>query len=197
MIVERCACTSSSNCGYIAGQIDLRVASLPPGVGSSGSSGALCSGSTIDSTGTWILTSSGLRTPASTIRQVREGPTMKRPTSSSGFCVADSPIRCGSRPCSSITSALSRSSVSAMCAPRLVEATAWISSTITDSTSRSTSRAPDVNMRYNDSGVVISTSGGVRRICARSFCGVSPVRIPTLSAAPIPISGACRLRSTS
>jgi hypothetical protein len=181
----------------MAGQIDLRVASVPPGVGSSGSTGADCSGSTIDSTGTWIFRSSGLRTPASTIRHVRCGPTMKRPTSSSGFWVALSPMRCGSRPCSSPTSALSRSRVSARCAPRLVEATAWISSTMTASTSRSTSRACEVNMRYNDSGVVISTSGGVRRIAARSFCGVSPVRIPTFRSAPMPISGACRLRSTS
>ena len=52
-------------------------------------------------------------------------------------------------------------------------------------------------MRYNDSGVVISTSGGVRRIAIRSFCDVSPVRIATLMSAPIPISGARRLRSTS
>jgi hypothetical protein len=40
-------------------------------------------------------------------------------------------------------------------------------------------------------------SGGVRFICARSFCEVSPVRIATLTSAPIPRSGARRLRSTS
>ena len=58
-------------------------------------------------------------------------PTRKRPTSSSGRWVADRPIRCSGRParCSS------RSSVSARCAPRLVRATAWISSTITHSAS--------------------------------------------------------------
>ena len=77
--------------------------------------------------GTWILRSSGLRVPVSTIVHVRFGPTRKRPTSSSGFCVADSPIRCRSVPACSA----SRSSVSARCAPRLVCATAWISSTIT------------------------------------------------------------------
>ena len=58
---------------------------------------------------------------------------MKRATSSSGRCVAESPIRCSGRPSSC---ASSRSSVSARCAPRLVAATAWISSTITASTSR-------------------------------------------------------------
>ena len=74
----------------MAGQIDLRVASWPA---NGSSSRSLCSGSTIDSTGTWILRSSGLRMPVSTIVQVRLGPTRKRPTSSSGFCVAESPIR--------------------------------------------------------------------------------------------------------
>ena len=95
------------------------------------------------STGTWICRSSGLRVPASTIVQVRCGPTRKRPTSSSGFCVAESPIRCTS--CSDC--AASRSSVSARCAPRLVCATAWISSTITCSTSPKISRAWLVSIR--------------------------------------------------
>ena len=36
--------------------------------------------------------------PVSTIVHVRFGPTRKRPTSSSGFCVADSPMRCTSWP---------------------------------------------------------------------------------------------------
>ena len=131
--------------------------------------------------------------PASTIRAVRRGPTMKRPTSSSGFCVALRPMRWGSWSLSSDR----RSSVSARCAPRLVEATAWISSTITDSTPRSISRACEVRIRYSDSGVVMRMSGGVRRIAARSRWGVSPVRIATEMSAPIPRSGARRLRSTS
>jgi hypothetical protein len=135
----------------------------------------------------------GLRTPASTIRQERCGPTMNRPTSSSGFCVALRPMRWTS--CSAFPA--SRSSVSARCAPRLVEATAWISSTITVSTSVSTSRAWEVSIRYSDSGVVMRMSGGVRRIAMRSFCGVSPVRTATSTSAPIPRSGAIRLRSTS
>ena len=66
------------------------------------------------------------------------GPTMKRPTSSSGFCVADSPTRWTSRPACSTR----RSSVSARCAPRLVWATAWISSRITVSVPAKISRAP-------------------------------------------------------
>ena len=101
------------------------MASEPPTSGSRSGAG-VASGSTIDSTGTWISRSSCLRTPVSTIRQVRRGPTRKRPISSSGFCVADSPIRWTSRPAASV----SRSSVSARCAPRLVAATAWISSTM-------------------------------------------------------------------
>ena len=171
----------------------------PPAIASNGSSGsapgAACSGSTIDSTGTWICRSSGLRTPASTIVHVRRGPTMKRPTSSSGFCVADSPIRCGSRP--PACSQASRSSVSARCEPRFVAATAWISSRMIASTPVRISRAPLESMRYSDSGVVMRMSGGWRRIAARSRCGVSPVRTPTLRSAPIPRSGARRLRSMS
>ena len=56
-----------------------------------------------------------------------------------------------------------RSSVSARCAPRLVRATAWISSTITASTPPSISRACEVRIRYSDSGVVTRMSGGVAR----------------------------------
>ena len=67
-------------------------------VPSNGSSSTSASGSTIDSTGTWTCRSSGLRTPVSTTVHVRFGPTRKRPTSSSGFCVAYRPIRWTSRP---------------------------------------------------------------------------------------------------
>ena len=125
--------------------------------------------------------------------QVRRGPTRKRPTSSSGDCVALRPIRWTSRS----ASASRRSSVSARCAPRLVWATAWISSTITHSAPVSISRACEVRMRYSDSGVVMRTSGGLRRMAARSRCGVSPVRMATSMSAPMPFSGARRLRSMS
>jgi len=46
-------------------------------------------------------------------------------------------------------------------------------------------------------GVVIRMSGGLRSIACRSRCGVSPVRRPIEIGAPIPFSGARRLRSTS
>ena len=71
------------------------------------------------------------------------GPTRKRPTSSSGRCVAESPMRCSRRR----ASASRRSSESARWAPRLVAATAWISSTITVSTPPSISRAREVSSR--------------------------------------------------
>ena len=50
-----------------------------------------------------ISRSSSLRTPVSTIRQLRRGPTRKRPISSSGFWVADSPIRWTSRPAARVS----------------------------------------------------------------------------------------------
>src|SRR3954451_3463549 len=147
----------------------------------------------MSSTGTSMRTSSSLRTPVSMTVQSRPTPARKRPTSSSGRCVADSPIRCPGRPawCSS------RSSVSARWAPRLVCATAWISSTIAHSTPAKISRAREVSIRESDSGVVIRTSGGVRSIAWRSFWGVSPVRIATETSPPMPRSGARRLRSMS
>ena len=60
---------------------------------------------------------------------------------------------------------------------------------------------------YSDSGVVTRMCGGVRRIRARSLCGVSPVRTaarigasPSICAAnsrPMPSSGARRFFSMS
>ena len=124
-------------------------------------------------------------------------------TSSTGRTVADSPIRCAGRS----SSASSRSSDNARCAPRFVPATACTSSTITVSTPRSESLAGDVRMRNRDSGVVTRMSGGVRANALRASAGVSPVRMPTVmfgsgspnrcAAALMPASGARRLRSTS
>ena len=71
--------------------------------------------------------------PASTMAGSGRSPTSSRPTVSIGRCVADSPMRAGR----SSHSASRRSSVSARCAPRLSRATAWISSTMTVSTVRS------------------------------------------------------------
>ncbi len=94
-------------------------------------------GSAMSATGTTISRSISLLTPASTIVHSRCGPTRNFPIRSSGRCVAERPIRCtgASRPAPSLaltaTWRSSRSRVSAMWAPRLVGATAWISSTIT------------------------------------------------------------------
>ena len=131
-------------------------------------------------------------------------PVRKRPTSSIGRCVADSPMRAGGLS----HSADSRSSVSARCAPRLVPAIAWISSTMTVRVVRSIRRPLALVTRmYSDSGVVTTMCGGRRRISARACAGVSPVRTATrtsTSAMPdissssrMPASGACRLRSMS
>jgi hypothetical protein len=68
-------------------------------------------------------------------------PTRKRATSSIGFCVADRPMRCRRSP---PDSDCSRSSDSDRCEPRLLAATAWISSTITLRTLASM-RRPDSN----------------------------------------------------
>ena len=100
------------------------------------------------SVGTTTSSSSALVLPASTIvtGRGRPGPAYpprKRAISSSGRWVADSPMRWGGR---AVTRS-SRSSVTARCAPRLVAATAWISSTITISTLTSVSRARDVSIR--------------------------------------------------
>ena len=74
-------------------------------------------------------------------------------------------------------SASSRSSDSARCAPRLLPASAWISSTITVRVVASMLRPDSEPSRmYSDSGVVTTMCGGLRRALARSDCGVSPVR---------------------
>ena len=110
-----------------------------------------------------------------------------------GRCVAERPMRCTGDG----RSWSRRSTVSARWAPRFVPATACTSSRISVSTVRSISRACDVRMRKSDSGVVIRMSGGLRAICWRSFCGVSPVRTATRSSERSPASGPRRLRSTS
>ena len=97
-------------------------------------------------------------------------------TSSTGRTVAESPMRCAGVP----SSASSRSSDRARCAPRLVAQTAWTSSMITVSTPRSASRAAEVSSRNSDSGVVIRMSAGRRANALRSSAGVSPERIATV-----------------
>ena len=114
---------------------------MPP---TAGSVTSCASGSRMLSTGTWIFRSSGLRMPASITVHSRPAPTRKRPTSSSGRCVADRPMRWTA---AARASSSSRSSVRARCAPRFVRATAWISSTITASASTRNSRAREVSIR--------------------------------------------------
>ena len=117
-------------------------------------------------TGTQICRSSCGGALASTIvdrRDRRRGsarPRRAAARSPTGRCAADRARR----------SAASRSSESARCAPRLVGASAWISSTITVSTLRSVSRAREPSSRYSDSGVVTRISAG-SRACARALLG--------------------------
>ena len=166
----------------------------------------------MSSTGTITSRSMFGSAPASTISTGRhvndpsslcERPPRNREISSKGRCVADRPMRCTGRPMSSS----SRSRLSDIWAPRLVPATEWISSMITASTLRSVSRAAEVSIKNNDSGVVIRRSGGFRTSWRRSFEGVSPVRIPTVgtctvsprrsAANVIPRKGERRFFSTS
>ena len=123
----------------------------------------------------------------------------KRAISSSGFTVADRPMRTGGRS----HSASSRSSESIRCEPRLLPATACSSSTITLLTDFSIARPEsELSRMYSDSGVVTRMCGGARRMRSRSAAGVSPVRtasrMPTsgrpiaTSPARMPASGSCR-----
>ena len=160
------------------GQMLLRTGASAAVAGPLRSSIVSWPSSPMSSTGMTTSTSSGLRMPASTMVTGRgspgaDQPPRKRATSSSGRCVADSPIRWGGW----LVISSSRSSDSARWAPRLVGASAWISSMMTVSTSASVSRADDVSMRYRLSGVVISRSGGRRMSAWRSLALVSPVRI--------------------
>ena len=126
--------------------------------------GSVCSGCSMSSSGTTTSRSSFLRWPASTSVTGRSVPPRKRPISSSGRWVADRPMRCKGPS----TTCSRRSSDSARCAPRLVPAIEWISSTMTQRTLCRISSARDVSSRYSDSGVVIRMSGGVRAMSRRS-----------------------------
>ena len=77
MIVELCSRTSASSSGYIAGQIEFSVGSVPPASGSSSAPG-VSPGAPSTRPAPGSCRSSCLRTPASTIRHSRPGPTMKR-----------------------------------------------------------------------------------------------------------------------
>ncbi len=198
-IVERCSRTRSRIRCSTAGQIDA-FCSAPAAEPDTSPVG--CPRTDMSSTGTSTRTSMVLAVFGCTTRTGRP-PARNEQTSSTGRTVADSPIRCAGFS----SSASSRSSDSARCPPRLVPATACTSSRITVRTPRSDSRAAEVRIRNNDSGVVTSTSGGVRMNARRSSAGVSPVRMPTAidgsgspnrcAACRMPVNGARRLRSTS
>ena len=119
----------------------------------------------MSSTGTTTCSSSALRTPASTIVTGRAG---AGPSPGGGAGLAgESPSaqvtpprrraaaawqtgRCAAA--DSSASASRRSSERARCAPRFVPASAWISSTMTQRTLRSASRAADVRMQVQRLG---------------------------------------------
>ena len=194
-MVERCcsmrSTTRSSTCGQM---LVLRVGSPP--------SSSYSSGAVMSSTGTTTRRSQVFSLGGATI-STGAAPPRKRATSSRGRTVAERPMRWAGRS----RSASSRSRLTARCAPRLPPATACTSSTMTVSTPRSDSRAWLVSIRNNDSGVVISTSGGWAVSARRSEAGVSPERTPTRTSGNepprrsavcrMPVSGARRLRSTS
>ena len=197
--VEVWDATRSTTRSLTCGQIERRCSSpaalpttSPVGVPRSDRSG----------TGTTTETSKRLSDGGCTTRTGRP-PDRNRATSWTGRTVADSPTRCAGRS----SSASSRSRVTARWAPRLVPATAWISSRMIVSTPSSDSRAREVRTRNSDSGVVMSTSGGRRARVRRSCELVSPERTPTVvvgsgrpsrwALARMPVSGERRLRSTS
>ena len=96
-IVLRWLRISSRMRGWIAGQMLVRRSAPvagPPGCWSGGRTSPIAA---MSSTGMITWSSSGLRTPASTIWTSRPGPTpaMNRAIASSGRCVADRPIRWG------------------------------------------------------------------------------------------------------
>ena len=206
-IVERWASTRSSTFSCTAGQIEARCAA--PAAEPSTSSSAPgpealspASSALMSSTGTTTLTWTTFADSGCTTRTGRP-PARNVETSSTGRTVAERPMRCAG----ASSSASRRSRERARCAPRFEASTACTSSTITVSTPRSDSRAAEVRSRNSDSGVVTSTSGGVRLKLRRSSAGVSPVREPTVmsgSGSPSrwvawrsPASGERRLRWTS
>jgi len=158
-----------------------------------------CSGTFVSS----IARSRARWCPASMMVQAPSA-VRKRATSSMGFCVADNPIRVQGCP----HSASSRASVKARWLPRLLDTSAWISSTITVRVVCSIRRPDSEPSRmYSDSGVVTTMCGGRLRIALRSACGVSPVRTAVRistsgkpvrsSSARMPSIGSSRLIRTS
>ena len=172
---------------------------------------AACRRRLMSSTGTSTRRSKAFRAPASTIATGR-GFHLRTPAAAEEArdrprAAAASPTgRCAAAAGASTSS--SRSSDSARWAPRLVPATAWISSTITVSTPTRASRAPRgeqqeqrLRRRDQDVGRLCAASARARRgrvAGADRRRSARGTRSPRRSAAcAMPAIGARRLRSTS
>ena len=185
--VVRWAWTSSSS-----SRVDRRPdrAVSPAGSPCTGRSSASSGGAAMSSTGTTTSRSSSLRRPASTIVDLAG---RRRGSARSPPAAAASPTgRCAAR--AGRPSALQPLQDSARCAPRLVAATAWISSTITVSTrAQRLARVGEVSSRYRLSGVVMRMSGGrrsMRRALAlRRVAGAHARREMSGSAQPEALGG--------
>ena len=193
--VERCSATRSTTRSSTCGQIDgarQRRLRAPDRSAAVAAASRRCAGPRGPAPGrrrrprsSWS-TAAGRRRPSGRRPAGVRAPPRNSATASTGRTVADSPIRCaGPGPSGRSSSASRRSSDSARCAPRLVAATAWISSMITVRTPASPARAPDVSTRYSDSGVVMRMSGGFVAKARRSLGGVSPVRMPTVTSGSV------------
>ena len=154
--VDRCSATRSTTRSSTCGQIDGRGSGPAAAPDRSRSSGVTSVPRRSDRSGTGTTTSTTIflvdggwttvtaRPRSSGLR----APPRNSATASTGRTVADSPIRwAGPGPPGWSSRASSRSSDTARWAPRLVPATAWISSTITVRTPASPARAPDVRTR--------------------------------------------------
>ena len=97
MRVERWLRISSRRRGYTAGQMDARTSGSPAAAPRMTPSLTGRPSAPMSSTATITCSSSGLRTPASTMVTVRSLPPSQRASSSSGLWVADRPMRCGGR----------------------------------------------------------------------------------------------------
>ena len=129
-IVDRLAVITSTSRRVIDGQTE--------GCPVSSTSSIFARSGTVTSTFTSSVFSAGGRTTVT-----GRSPPRKAAVASTGRTVADNPMRCAGDG----SSASNRSSDNARCAPRLVAATAWTSSTMTASTPLNASRALDVNSR--------------------------------------------------
>ncbi len=152
-MVERCARISSSRRGWIDGQIDAWAGDCPAPEGPSSSGGAgdgsACAlSSAMSSTGTTTSSSIGLRCPASTMVTGLGVRVVRLPAQEPRDLLQRALRRGQADPLGGVSAIASRrSSDRARCAPRLVAARAWISSTITQRTLRRVSRACEVSIR--------------------------------------------------